>query len=103
LAWLQENLPEFWSAAQKGFEMFGRGALAVDTTVQPVPDKGNPMWYLPQDLLPEIPFCGEHEIRMVAQYDPTWEFVSILLKERERVSSYRVGVPGQRQQTGSSE
>jgi len=96
LAWIQENLPQLWSAALLGFEMLGRGAVTVDTTVQPVPDKGHPMWYLTQEQVNN--YTGEDEIRMVAEYDPTWEFVNILLKQNERVSSYRVGVPGQRQQ-----
>lgn len=95
MAWIGENLPEFWDAAQRGFEEFGRGAIAVDTTAQPEPDKGNPMYYLQQDLIPETPFCGEDEIRMVAAYDPSWQFVAILLKHQDRVSSYRVGMPGQ--------
>ena len=96
LAWIAENMPEFWAAAQRGLEEFGRGAIAVDTTVQPDPDKGNPMFYLPQDLIPETSFCGADEIRMVAAYDPSWQFVAMLLKPQDRVSSYRVGVPGQR-------
>ena len=96
LAWIAENLPEFWSAAQQGFELFGRGAIAVDTTVQPESDKGNPMWYLPQEQVIEASFTTEDEIRMVAEYDPRWQFVSILLKRRNRVSSYRLALPGQK-------
>ena len=94
LAWITENLPQFWSAAQQGFELFGRGALTVDTTLQPEPDKGNPMWYLTQEQVKD--YGGQDEIRMVAAYDPSWEFVSILLKHEDKVSSYRVGVPGQK-------
>jgi hypothetical protein len=96
LAWIAENLPEFWDAAQRGFEGFGRGVVAVDTTLQPEPDSGNPLFYLPQELIPEMPFCGEDEIRMAAAYDPSWQFVAMLLKAQDRVSSYQVGVPGQR-------
>lgn len=93
LAWIVENLAEFWAAAQQGYEAAGRGALAVDTTAQPEPDKGNPMYYFTQEQLSLLAFAGEDEIRMVAEYDPTWQFVAMLLKEQARVSSYRVGVP----------
>lgn len=96
LAWLQENLPQLWNVALLGFESLGRGAVTVDTTIQPAPDKGHPVWYLTQEQV--TTYAGEDEIRMVAQYDPTWELVSILLKQNDRVSSYRIGVPGQRHQ-----
>jgi hypothetical protein len=36
----------------------------------------------------------------VREYDPAWQFVAVLLKEQDRVSSYRVGVPGQLRQAG---
>ena len=96
LAWIAENMIEFWAAAQRGLAEFGRGAIAVDTTVQPDPGRGNPMYYLPQEQLPSLDFAGEDEIRMVAEYDPTWQFVAMLVKEQSRVSSYRVGVPDQK-------
>lgn len=96
LSWIQENLPQLWSIALLGFETSGRGAVTVDTTVQPRPDKGHPVWYLTQEQV--TTYAGEDEIRMVAQYDPSWEFVSILLKQNDRVSSYRVGIPSQRPQ-----
>ncbi len=93
LAWIAENLPEFWGAAQRGFEEFGRGAIAVDTTVQPDSDRGNPMYYFAQDQISLLDFVSEDEIRMVREYDPRWQFVAMLLKAQDRVSSYRVGVP----------
>jgi hypothetical protein len=93
LAWIGENLFEFWQAAQRGYEALGRGAIAVDTTVQPNPEQGNPLFYLAQKVIPEMPFCGADEMRMVASYDPTWQFVTILIKDQQRVSSYRVGIP----------
>jgi hypothetical protein len=103
LAWIGENMFAFWDVAQQGYVQFGRGAIAVDTTVQPDAVKGNPLFYLTQELIPEMPFCGADEIRMVASYDPTWQFVTILVKQENRVSTYRVGVPGQLRQPGSEE
>ena len=94
LAWIMENLSDLWPAAWTGYAAHGRGALAVDTTVQPVPDKGHPVFYLVQQQIDE--YGGPDEIRMVVEYDPTWEMVTILLKERERISSYRIGIPSLR-------
>jgi hypothetical protein len=91
LAWILENLHVFWPAAQLGYEEWGRGAITIDTTARPVPGKGNPMWYLSQDLVNER--FTEDEQRMVREYQPESEFVTILLKKLGRVSSYRVGVP----------
>jgi hypothetical protein len=95
MAWIGENLSEFWNAARQGFNTFGRGAVAVDTLVQPAPDKGHPMYYVPQELIDQ--HGSADEIRLVTQYDPSWEFVAMLFKEENKVSSYRVGVPNQRQ------
>ena len=91
LAWLVENLPLFWPVAQAGYTEFGRGAIVVDTTLQPT-DGGHPFGYFTQAQITE--YGGEDEQRMVTEYDPEWELVTVLLKKRERVSSYRIGVPG---------
>lgn len=90
LAWIRENLHIFWPVAQAAYAELGRGAIMVDTTVQPT-GKGHPFGYLPQVQIEEL--GGEDEIRMVSAYDPGWELVTIMLKELERVSSYRVGLP----------
>jgi hypothetical protein len=100
MAWLGVNMTEFWDAAQRGFVEFGRGAVTVETTVQPEPDRGNPMFYLSQEQVGE--YFGPDEIRMVAQYEPEWQFVAILLKEDDKVSSYRVGMPEQRPGTSGA-
>ena len=99
LVWIAENMQEFWAAAQRSFAEFGRGALAVDTTAQPEPGRGNPMYFVPQVQLPSLDFAGEDEIRMVAEYDPAWQFVAMLVKKQGRVSSYRVGMPDQLQKS----
>lgn len=46
--------------------------------------------YLPQEKVEETGDINAQ--RMVREYDPTWEFVTVLLKPHERVSVYRVGV-----------
>jgi hypothetical protein len=39
-----------------------------------------------------LEYFDEEEIRLVREYDPTWELVTILLREDGERSSYRVGV-----------
>ena len=93
LRWIQENLHALWPAASAGYEREGRGALIIDTTLVGAHESGmgNPMYYLTQ---PEIENMKHPDaLRMVREYDPTWEFVAGLLKLRRRDSFYRVGLP----------
>jgi hypothetical protein len=98
MAWIAENMDVFWTAAQAGYAEWGRGAVTVDTTARPARGGGNPLWYVTQEQVGE--YFGPDEIRMVAVYEPPWQFVAILLKQEGRVSAYRIGVPAQRPQSG---
>ena len=93
MVWITENLHVFWPAAQAGFAEADRGAIVVDTTVRPT-GAGNPFAYYPQEMI--VAFGDADAIRMVAQYEPEWQFVAMLLKTEDRVSVYRIGVPDQR-------
>ena len=98
LAWIEQNLSVFWPIAQAGYEALGRGALVVDTTIR-AGDGGHPFLYFTQG---QIVQSGDPDgRRMVAAYDPTWEFVAVLLKERDRLSTYRVGLPSFKPQQDS--
>ena len=88
LGWLADNLDAFWTAATAGFENAGRGAIVVDTTLEPIPGKGNPYMYFSQEQVEE--HGNEDTRRMVAEYDPTHELVVVLLKSADRTSTYRV-------------
>lgn len=71
----------------------------VDTTIVVVHEagSGNPMYYLAEAQIAET--GNEDALRMVEEYDPSWEFVTGLLKSKEqeeRESFYRVGVPSVR-------
>jgi hypothetical protein len=55
LKWIAENLPSFWPAAQAQFAARGRGVVVIDTTQQPDPNAGHPMYYLPRELAEESP------------------------------------------------
>jgi len=88
MEWIGENLHVFWPAARAAFKEQGRGALVADTTLQPVPGKGHPFAYFPQEVVE----TGDDEDlkRMVSQYDPEHELVISLLKPEDRTSNYRV-------------
>jgi len=88
-AWIQENLDVFWTTATTALEDTGRGAIVIDTTLEPVPGAGNPFAYFSQEQVEER--GNEDTQRMVAEYDPTQEFVVVLLKPGDHVSTYRVG------------
>jgi hypothetical protein len=100
MAWLAENLPRLWPAAQTAFVALGRGAITVDTTSTPT-NAGHPFYYLTQAQVNEL---GDLDaLRMVATYDPTWELIAMLLKREERVSTYRIGVPGAQRTPGAAD
>jgi hypothetical protein len=101
LNWIMENVDVFWPAAQLGFEELGRGALVVDITRLPVEGGGHPFGYFPQQMFEQE---GDQDTRrLVREYEPPSEFVTVLLKSRDRVSSYRLGVVDSepREQLGS--
>jgi hypothetical protein len=79
----------FWPAARQGYETLGRGAIVVDTTSRPT-GEGHPFGYIPREVVEEQ--GDEDTQRLVREYDPPTEFVSVLLKTQDRVSSYRLRV-----------
>ena len=102
LAWIVENLHLFWPVAQTAYDEYGRGAIVVDTSARPSREpaplcgegRGHPFGYFVQEQIEEA--GGEHERRMVAEYDPEREMVTVLLKRQDRWSTYRIGVPEHR-------
>jgi hypothetical protein len=95
LAWIAENLDTFWTAATRAFQDVGVGAIVVDTTSQPIPDAGHPFGYFSQEQIEQQ--ANEDTRRMVSEYDPEHEFVVVLLKADERISTYRVRALGTEQ------
>jgi hypothetical protein len=89
MAWLNENLPVFWPIAQSAYEEIGRGAIVTDLTVDLESD-GHPFVYCGQEVI--VAFGDPDTIRMVEQYEPDRQFVSMLFKAGGRISPYRVGV-----------
>src|SRR5947207_6918105 len=78
LAWIAENRSSFWPAAQEQFLAHGRGVIVVDTTVQPHPNAGHPMFYLDSTQIEQTD--DEETKRLVREYDPQQGFVVLLLK-----------------------
>lgn len=89
MAWLNENLPVFWPIAQTAYEEIGRGAIVTDLTVD-VESGGHPFAYCSQEVI--VAFGDPDTIRMVEQYEPDQQFVSMLFKVGGRISTYRIGV-----------
>ena len=85
---IQANGEEYFVTATSGFKVYGRGAVWVDTTTEVV-DGGHPVDYLPQSKMHE----DDHVTRLVKDYDPTTEFVVLLVKSKGdigRTSAYRI-------------
>ena len=89
LAWIRENLHVLWPMARQAYDEAGRGAIVVDTTIRPA-GLGHPFGYFPREMVEE--YGNEDTLRMVLEYDPTREMVTVLLKTANRSSTYRVGV-----------
>lgn len=90
LAWIRDNLHVFTPVAEKAFKQHGRGALVVDTTVQPITGGGHPFGYFPQEQVES--YDDEDIKRLVREYNPHTELVVVMLKEEGKMSSYRVRV-----------
>jgi hypothetical protein len=86
--WIQENLQVFEWASKTSYESSGRGALVVDTTIQPIPGRGHPFVYFSQEQFEDND--DEDTKRIVQEYDPEKEFVVVLIKADNRTSTYRV-------------
>jgi hypothetical protein len=92
LSWIRDNLQVFWPLAQRGYQEVGRGAVVVNTRelVAHRGGMGHPFGYLEQETIAQ--HGDEDTQRMVGEYVPNEEFVSVLLKPQDRQSTYRVRV-----------
>lgn len=94
LEWIGEHLLLLQVIAQTGFLDWGRGAVGIDKVTKIEEYPGHPFNYLPEQIVYE--FLDNHTHKMVKEYDPAWEMVTILFKEDAKLSSYRLGVPYQK-------
>ena len=73
--------------ANLAFEDVGRCAIAVDTTIQPIPGEGHPLASFLQE---RVEGHGDQDTqRIVTEYDPGMKLVLILLKSDTRTSTCR--------------
>ena len=68
LGWIAENLDVFSAVASAAFEDEGRGAIVVDTTLEPIPGAGNPFAYFPQEQIEE----QDDEDNVIPMLDGDW-------------------------------
>ena len=94
MSWIAENMHVLWPAAQRSFAAEGRGAIVVDTTTRPT-GAGNPFLYVEEEGIERMQDADA--LRMVRAYDGTWELVTMLIKNERRLSTYRIGIPSERQ------
>ena len=87
MGWIEAHQIQFWAVAVTSQAENGRGAIVVDTRVF-VTNAGHPYAYLEQGVLAEMDNADLQ--RLVAEYDPTEEFVIMLLKSENKSSTYRV-------------
>ena len=93
--WIVEDLDVFWLFASHAFEDTGRGAIVIDTRVEPIPGAGHPVGYFSQERIEENTLDSskdERVRRMVAEYHPTQEYVLVLLRPGDNASAFRVGI-----------
>ena len=87
MEWIGENLLIFGPVAAAAFDEEGRGAIVVDIKSRPT-GQGHPFGYV---LQAEVEELDDEDIkRMVREYDPDHEFVVVMLKPADRISTYRV-------------
>jgi hypothetical protein len=93
MAWIQENFHVLWPYAQEGYQTLGRGLVMVDASVIGIHPAGvgNLMVYLTQTDVEKLE--NADALRMISQYDPSWEMVIGLLQPQGRESFYRIGIP----------
>ena len=84
LEWIEENRCLFWLVAITAFEEIGYGALMVDLISEP-PGQGHPFSYYEEG---EIELQDQDLQRYLQEYDPSREFIVVLLKPGGRTGVY---------------
>ena len=95
LAWIREHLPAFWVTAYGGHRGQGRGAIVIDTTIEPL-GEDTPFYYVPQTRFE----AQEDEVsrglaKLVEEYRPESQFVAAFIRPRAdelEFSMFQIGV-----------
>ena len=89
LAWIDQNTPLFSAKALGYFALIGRGAIIVDAVSKPL-SEGPLFIYFSKEQMEHIADVDINE--MVDGYDPTEEFVVLLLLPQNQTRAYRIDV-----------
>ena len=90
LSWIHEHASLLSSKACGWFKLVGRGAILVDAAAKPLGDD-NLFTFFNRD---EFRRFNDEEINLVLEtYDPTEEFVLVMLKPEEQLHPYRIQIP----------
>ena len=89
LAWIDQNTPLFFTKASGYFGLVGRGAIIVDTAAKRL-GEGALFTYLSKEQMEHI--ANTEVSEMVDDYDPTNEFIVLLLLPKDDTRAYRVGI-----------
>jgi hypothetical protein len=86
-AWIRENISLFWETAVQGARLVGRGAIVADVAARPM-GEGSLFSYFDQAEM--VRFENEQIDQFVQDYAPDEEFIIVLLKRENKMSSYRI-------------
>jgi hypothetical protein len=91
LDWIEDHLLLCRAAVLDYYRLYGRGALVIDTTIDPeVHDEGL-LWYLPFTELQSLDETAVQDL--VEAYDPAREMVIVLLKHGTKQNLYCITLP----------
>jgi hypothetical protein len=83
LAWIRDNLAEFWTTAYTGYCNQGRGAVVIDTTTAPLGEDSQ-FQYTPQaDIEVQADNVARQLAHLVADYDPHRQFIAVFIRPVE--------------------
>ena len=77
----------FWETAVQGARLIGRGAIVVDVIARPMGERNLFSYFTQPDM---ERFQNEQIAQFVQDYSPDEEFVIVLLKTENKLSSYRI-------------
>jgi len=92
LAWIDHNSPLFSTKASGYFGLVGRGAIIVDAAAKRL-GEGALFTYFSKEKMEHL--ADEELNEMVDDYDPSNEFVVLLLLPKDQQRAYRVGISGE--------
>lgn len=95
LAWIKEHVTAFWSTAYAGYYDEGRGAVVIDTTVEPL-GEDTPFYYVQHARFTDREDDVSRQVAtLVTEYDPQEQFVAVFIRpggEEQEFSIFQIRV-----------